>query len=717
MPWPRHLRRPAAATEAEPPAAARPQPPSARLRRALARLGLAGLPLTLSLDERDNGAPPLPGMDESYRLRVAAGGHATLHAPSVFGALRGLETWRQLRALAPEAGTGPLLIEDAPRFAWRGLLLDCARRYMSLSALKRQLDGMAAAKLNVLHWHLTDDQAWRLASERFPRLQSHAAAGGVFYTLDEARDLVAYAAERGIRVVPEMDLPGHTTALAAAYPELFSAPGPYLPERGFGVFKPCLDPRKPEVYDFLDALIAEWASVFPDPCLHIGGDEVDPAHWLALGLDPREAQAGFHARLAQILARRGKRMVGWDEVGEDPGGWLPADTVLQSWRGPDALQRLARRGHPVLLSAGFYLDQPQASAHHWRHPLIADPQLPQGVAGQGWQLTVQLPLQTLCARLLLWPDGRGCIAFDAHAPQALCWSEVRGELRVTLDIWMGETAARLRRDAAGLLKGHLRIGNVRYPAHGEEMQAELQAPATPEPWDEASTARVLGGEAALWAELVGEAQLDLRLWPRLFAVAERFWSPWPERLDEEGLYRRLDQVSAWSAQTLGLRHEAQHLEGLRRLAGTRWPLLQRFAALLEPGQYYARQHSKKLAGRYHLDEPLDRLADCLPAENRAMQDLARAPLGQDERWRVLLCQCQDDQPALISLLQGQDRLRALLPLAEALPALCMLGLALLEGVTQSADDAQARLDAASPMVDEAVLALVPALEALLEARL
>jgi hexosaminidase len=700
MPWPRRLRWLDAGRGVA--GAGMPELPAhagARLR--LAVEGLPPLPLRICCDGPDDGLPPRPEMDESYLLRIDAVG-VRLQGRSVFGLLRGVQTLRQL--LDDPLGLPHVEIEDAPRFAWRGLLLDSARRFLPLATLKRQLDGMAAAKLNVLHWHLTDDQAWRLASARYPRLQTHASAGA-FYTPDEARELVAHAAERGIRVVPEMDLPGHTTALAAAYPELFSAPGPYLPERGFGVFKPCLDPRKPEVYDFLDALIGEWAAVFPDPCLHIGGDEVEPAHWQALGLDAREAQAGFNARLARILARHGKRMVGWDEVGDDPGGWLPADTVLQSWRGPDALQRLARSGHPVLLSAGFYLDQPQASVHHWRHPIVADTALAQGGASEAWHLALQLPLQTLQARLLLWPDGRGCIAFDAHAPQPLRWRERRGELSFALDTWMGETAARLQRRDDGVLQGHLRIGNVRYVADGQPV-AELTAPPSPAPWDAASAARVLGGEIALWGELVGPEQLDLRLWPRAFAVAERFWSPL-DTTDEAGFYRRLDRISAWAAGGLGLRHEAQHLQGLQRLAGVQWPLLQRFAALLEPGQYYARQHARKLAGRYHLDEPLDRLADCLPAESRAM----RQPLSD-----ALLRQCQQDQPALLALLVDVPQLQALLSLAGQLPGLCALGLALLDGEPVPVDDAHARLDAASAMVDEVVLALVPALEALLEAR-
>lgn len=724
MPWPRRVQ--AGVLVGAAGLVTAPQAPGPRLQAAIRRLGLADLPLVLSLDQADTGAPPGPQMNEGYRLHIDARGRAELRAHGVFGALRGLETLRQLRDLAP-AGQGlpALRIDDAPRFAWRGLLLDCARRFLPLDDLKRQLEGMAAAKLNVLHWHLTDDQAWRLASARYPRLQSHAVPDGLFYTPEQARELVSFAAERGIRVVPELDVPGHTTALAAAYPALFCQPGPYQgayrPERGFGVFKPCLDPRQPAVYEFLEAIVAEWAEVFPDPCLHIGGDELDPEHWLALGLEPRATQAEFHARLAAILARHGKRMLGWDELGDVPlPGVAAQDLMLQSWRGPDPLQRLARRGHPVLLSAGFYLDQPQPSAFHWRRLIVADPAaLPVGRPSRGWQLEIALPVMTLRARLLLWDGGAAVLAFEQQSPQA-CRVEIGacGTLRLALDSWMGPCQLRLDSDGTGCW----RIANVRYALRAAALGEEgLHLPEPAPAWDAESAARVQGGEAALWAELVGPEQLDLRLWPRLFAVAERFWSPAEVAGDEDELYRRLDLVSAWSAQALGLRHEAQHLEGLRRLipgedeAGL--ALLRRFAALLEPGQYYARQHSKKATGRYHLDEPLDRLADVLPAENRAMQRLAQAAPAEWPQWQALLRQCQQDQAALLALLQRQPRLRALLPLAQQLPGLCALGLDLLEpGGRPDAAAARVLLDAASPMVDELVLALAPALQALLEAR-
>lgn len=683
-----------------------------------------GLPgLHLQLDMSDDGAPPPPEMNESYRLAVRPGG-IVLRAATVFGVLRGLQTLAQL------AGTGTDLpcveIEDAPRFSWRGLLIDSARRFMPLPALKRQLDGMAAAKLNVLHWHLTDDQGWRLASDRYPLLQAKAC-GGAFYTLGEARELVAYAGERGIRVVPELDLPGHATALGAAYPELMSAPGPAAPERGFGVFKPCLDPRKPEVAEFLDHLVGEWAQVFPDPYFHIGGDEVEPSHWLALGLEPARAQADFNRAMPKLLARHGKRMVGWDEIA---GPDLPKSVLVQSWRGPDSLAEAARAGHEVLLSAGLYLDQPQTSAFHWRRPVLPPVAMPAiHEMQQHWRLDVHLRVQGLRAELGLAQaaDGawQGWIAFDGQARQALTEVHWRGaELRFSLDTWMGETDARLRLDG-GRLQGFVRIANVRYPAVGEAINAEqLARPRLPTTLDALAAQRVLGGEAALWSELVDEHCIDLRLWPRGFAVAERFWSD-SASTDESDFYRRLDATSDWAARSVGLAHQDQHERALLRLAGgSNLASLKVFCEVLEPAGYYARQHDKKAAGRYHLDEPLDRLADGLPAENRAMQRLATLPLDAQglARWRTQLRAWQAALPAVQALLPTHPRLAALEPLALHWQGLCALGLELLTVIEQGQDlpitrraAAQAQIDAAAEMVDELVLALVAPLERLLDA--
>ncbi|MCA1615958.1 MAG: family 20 glycosylhydrolase, partial [Acidobacteria bacterium] len=216
-------------------------------------------------------AVPSVEEDESYTLEVTDR-QAVLKAPTTVGVLRGLETFLQLLD-GDRAGyfVPAVQIQDRPRFPWRGLLIDVARHYQPMEVLKRNLDAMAAVKLNVLHWHLTENQGFRIESKKFPRLHG-LGSDGQFYTQDEARDLVAYARERGIRVVPEFDIPGHATAWLVGHPELGSAPGPYQIERAAGIFDPVLDPTREQTYKFLDTFLGEMAALFPDAYLHIGGD-------------------------------------------------------------------------------------------------------------------------------------------------------------------------------------------------------------------------------------------------------------------------------------------------------------------------------------------------------------------------------------------------------------------------------------------------------------
>ncbi|MDT7602762.1 MAG: hexosaminidase [Acidobacteriota bacterium] len=318
--------------------------------------------------------------DESYSLEVTDR-QAVLRAPTVVGALRGLETFLQLVEGDREGYFVPAVqIQDAPRFRWRGLLIDVGRHYEPLEVLKRNLDAMAAVKLNVFHWHLTEDQGFRIESKKFPKLTG-LGSDGLFYTQEQAREIIAYARERGIRVVPEFDIPGHSTSWLVGYPELGSAPGPYTIERGAGIFEPALDPTNEEVYKFLDGFLGEMAALFPDAYLHIGGDENEGKQWdrnpkiqafmKAHGIkDNRALQTYFNQRLLKILTKHGKRMMGWDEIFQPD---LPKDVVIQSWRGPDSLADAARKGYDGILSAGYYIDLIYPASEHYK----ADP-LPAG---------------------------------------------------------------------------------------------------------------------------------------------------------------------------------------------------------------------------------------------------------------------------------------------------------------------------------------------------
>jgi hexosaminidase len=555
------------------------------LARIAARTGLtitprsgANLP-TLRLAVHDEGERiQTLAEDESYRLTIGPDG-ARLAAPTVVGALRGLETVVQLVA---QDGSGFFLpsitIDDTPRFRWRGLLMDVGRHFMPPETVKRTLDGMAAVKLNVLHWHLSDDQGFRVESHSHPLLHQ-MGSDGLYYTQAQIREIVSYARDRGIRVVPEFDMPGHTTSWFVGYPQYASAPGPYAIERRFGVFEPTIDPTREETYEFLDQFIEEMSGLFPDPYWHIGGDEVAPRQWnenpkiIAFrtrhSLKDNDAlQARFNQRLARMLARHGKQMVGWDEILHDG---LPAGTVVQSWRGVEYLGQATGRGFASILSAPYYLDHMKPAEQHY----LADP----------------LPV-------------------------------------------------------------------------GHTLTAE-------------QAALVLGGEACMWAEHVSAETVDSRIWPRLAAIAERFWSP-AEVRDVPDMYRRL-AIVILQLERLGLGHEGHGARMLRALTGRRDnPELVELLSATMPvsfGQRSRLQQTTQLM-------PLTRLVDAarpdpwlrsrmnLLAADRS--GMAREELGRIFReWKAL-------EPRIVSLAASVPLAADGVETARALSHLGALGLETLD---------------------------------------
>lgn len=314
--------------------------------------------------------------NESYSLTVTTSG-AKLLAATVVGAMRGLQTFLQLLQMEPTGYFLPAVqIEDTPRFRWRGLMIDCGRHFEPVEVIKRTLDGMAAVKLNVFHWHLTEDQGFRIESKVFPKLTG-MGSDGLFYTQDQAREIVAYARERGIRVVPEFDMPGHTKSWFVGYPELASAPGPYTIRREFGIEDAAMDPTRESTYAFIDRFIGEMAQIFPDPYMHIGGDESAGVQWRAnpriqdfmrahAFKDAAALQAYFNQRILKILEKHNKHIVGWDEV-LNPA--LPKDVVIQSWRGAKSLSDAARQEYQGILSQPYYLDGMMSAKDHY----LSDP--------------------------------------------------------------------------------------------------------------------------------------------------------------------------------------------------------------------------------------------------------------------------------------------------------------------------------------------------------
>jgi hexosaminidase len=315
--------------------------------------------------------------DESYHLQITAA-EVHLEAANPLGVLHGLQTFLQLVRITPRGFVVPAMtIDDQPRFPWRGLMVDVSRHFQPLDVVYRTLDGMEAVKMNVFHWHLSDNQGFRVESKVSPLLQEKGS-DGLFYTQEQVRDVIAYARDRGIRVMPEFEMPGHATAWFVGYPDLASGSGPYQIERKWGVFDPAMDPTRDSTYTFLDALIGEMAALFPDAYLHVGGDENDGKEW---DRNPRiqqfmkdhrikdnaGLQAYFSTKVQKIVAGHGKIMVGWDEVLQPD---TPKDVVIQSWRGPQFVGEAVKGGNRALLSAGYYIDLNHSAAEHY----AADPE-------------------------------------------------------------------------------------------------------------------------------------------------------------------------------------------------------------------------------------------------------------------------------------------------------------------------------------------------------
>lgn len=514
--------------------------------RAVARLeGRLAKPLSRKYDGTDRRARliltvkgagfALPDLeeDESYSLKVGAD-QATLSANTVVGAIRGLETLLQLQASdANGFYFQGATIEDAPRFKWRGVLVDVARHWEPADVIKRTLDGMAVVKLNVLHWHLSEDQGFRVESKRYPRLQQFGSDGN-FYTQDEIREVVAYATDRGIRVVPEFDVPGHTGSWFVGMPELASGSGPYSIDRRWGVFAPTMDPTKESTYRFLDGFIGEMGPLFPDRYWHIGGDEVAPntTEWktsphiqafmkLHNFKNTDALQTYFNQRLIPLLTKHNKEVIGWDEILQPD---LPNKAVIQSWRGTNYLVDAARQGRRAILSAPYYLDHIKTSGEMY----LADP----------------------------------------------------------------------------------------LPA-GSNLTPEQQA-------------LVLGGEGAMWGEYISSETIDSRLWPRLGALAERFWSPADVR-DVPDMYRRLEVTSLRIAEA-GPTHEEHTARMIRHFATGDAAAL--YNSLLE----YARPRGFGGRGSNQLT-PYTRLIDAArpdPWNGWRMLELAKkVTAGDDFASRVL----------------------------------------------------------------------------------
>jgi len=425
--------------------------------------------------------------NESYELTVNLSG-AQLLAPTVYGALHGLETFSQLTSPLANCGVGinasTVFIQDAPRFRWRGLMLDTARHFLPVPTLTGMLDAMSYNKLNVLHWHISDSQSFPLATRKTKALARGAFAPHLVYTTSDVQAVIAFAADRGIRVVPELDSPGHATSWSLGYPNAT------LPQ--------ChtTDPTANATFALLADLVSEVSALFPDEFFHIGGDEVDFNCWnnservvayMSRHNLPRnntgfkELTVQYIGRVASLLGEQGKTVIAWQEAMDHygptaanptpPSPQLPANAVIEQWLEPE-----------------------------WNWANLS------AITGEGY---------------LGRPDARWPAGFQGF------------EALVTLG-WYLDAVADLNSWEAVYVREPLTNQSCTYDSHHREVSCECKCPSGPWRDDKChcydlrgkadAAAKVLGGEAPIWGEHIDASNLESRAWPRASAVAERLWS-------------------------------------------------------------------------------------------------------------------------------------------------------------------------------------------------
>lgn len=460
---------------------------SGRVRQAIDRVPFGGFHLSIHIDMNSYGEPQMLSSYE-YELTLTAEG-VSISAVSEWGVISALSALRQLK----EKDGFPLCrVRDLPRYRWRGLMIDTARHFIPLETLRQQLDLMEYFRLNVLHLHLTDDQAFRFESEAFPDLASEE-----HYTAAELSELVSYAADRAIRVVPELDVPGHTTSWLLAHPEWGTQPVPG-PSIEFGQHDACLDPSNPAVTEALGTLLKELGDVFPDECVHIGGDEVADRWWSESAavqefmrkngiLSYRDLQAEFTAKLVDLLRLQGKTAIAWDEALH---AGLAQTVIVQAWRGRLARDAALYNGHRCIVSSPYYLDLGYpADIHYSFEPEMSSEDYRAATSNLGNDIRLRHAGRGVSTDLFDWapeqmqqrPEGM------VIGGEACMWTELVSADHLPLRVWsrMPAIAERLwgsRKSEADLYpRMHRHYENLRQAGYGvlgahtlDDLPAELQ---------------------------------------------------------------------------------------------------------------------------------------------------------------------------------------------------------------------------------------------------
>jgi len=686
----------------------------------------------------------LLGMNESYTLKISAD-KIELSAVSEIGILRGLESLIQLAIHKDDVSFPQLGITDSPRYPWRGLLIDVSRHWMSKEIILRNLDAMAAVKLNVFHWHLSDQQGFRVESKIYPKLHE-LGSDGHYYTQEEIREVVRYASDRGIRIVPEFDMPGHATSWLVGYPELAALPGPFTIDRAMIFSKVAMDPTREEVYQFVDQFIGEMATLFPDVFFHIGGDEVSPVAWnenkdiqkfmASHNLKtPRDLQNYFNKRLQEILAKHNRKMIGWDEILHPD---LGQDILVQCWRSHKSLFEAVQKKSDAILSNGYYLDYKLPAGKHYS----VDPEVlpgaitiqPDTLLWSQYNLHVLVSGNPMDARLVFYGKDESLRGLFMMMENTTAFEHATREgdnvqFDFQSDFGKIDVIVDFKDDS---VTGKMSLGLLSFPfrgvkAGGSDMPG-TQAPHVEQikPLSSEEKTRVKGGEAAMWTELVTDRNIDSRIWPRMAAIAEKLWSPAVLTKDVADMYRRLDVMSDYLSR-LGIKHQTGYQEMLQDISeGKPIDNLKVLTDILEE----VKNHDRLLDPQLTTLLPLNEVVDAVQPEsytayhfNKMISEFMKDPTHATyaEEIKKALVRYRDNDRLFTATYTGNIRIEKIFPVSANVRELCTIGLLAIERIQQgkklSADDKKAVLETIHKFAEpqqSVMIAIVPGITQLIE---
>jgi hexosaminidase len=662
--------------------------------------------------------------DESYILTITSSA-INLVSENAYGILRGLETLKQI----PQQGNGSVSyiqgkIDDSPRYPWRGLMLDVSRHWIPKETILRNLDAMAVVKLNVLHWHLSDYQGFRIESKVFPKLHEEGS-NGKYYLQDDIKEVIAYARDRGIRVIPEFDMPGHATSWFAGYPELAVTSRKYTPDKTFGILTPIMDPTSERVYQFLDKFIGEMAALFPDAYFHIGGDEVSPVEWNNSSSiqafmktnemkDHHDLQHYFNKRVQQIAAKHGKHIIGWDEVLHPE---MDSNVVVQAWRAQKRLWESAQSGHASILSAGYYLDHKLPAGKHY----LVDPEILPGAVTitpdtrnwKEWDLKLKVSDNIMETKMVLYGKDtlRGLFILMENATGFEKAELIDDNLQFSFRSEFGtiDVEGTLQNDS---IRGSMSLGFLSFPFEGIKTGGSdmpgTKAPVFEKinPLSHGDKQKIIGGEAALWTEFVTNDNIDSRLWPRAAAIAEKLWTPAVLTKNVPDMYRRLELTDLF-LQQLGMHHHSGPGNIVKQWGvDPNGETIKTFLQAVEEVKYYDRFTSFSSSTT---ETPLNEVVDAaLPEslEARRFNEAVNVFMAdtthrlQADYIKAYLGKLVQNHQSFTTLAVGNATLQKVIPVSANLDSLARLALEVFNSIVQGSSIPLETPDAAAKQVDE-----------------